>query len=95
MKIKTNNHWQPIRYRYEVPEKVLRDRFDWLDEDETDGFMRRHGTWYHVSEFERVPPGSDLAKAGWDGMLADSISSGTLVKISKDAEEYILASWSA
>jgi len=82
MNITTNNQWRDFRYRYEVPENVLSDDFDWLDEDVSDGFIQYRGRWYHISEFMRTKIG------GWDGVYNDSMFSGVLIEVSSDAEQY-------
>lgn len=82
MNITTNNQWRNFRYRYEVPENVLSDDFDWLDEDVSDGFIQYRDTWYHISEFMRTKI------EGWDGVYNDSMFSGVLIEVSSDAEQY-------
>jgi hypothetical protein len=45
-KIITNHHNRPFRYRYEVPDEVLADQFDHLDEDDGfDGFFCYRNIW--------------------------------------------------
>jgi hypothetical protein len=84
--IKTNRHWREFVYRWEVPEDVLRDEFDWTDEDTIDGFFCYRGFWYHLSQFVLVPEQSELSE--WHGIHHDSFFSGVVVKVSNDGERY-------
>jgi hypothetical protein len=86
-KITTNRHDRPFRYRYEVPDEVLADQFDHLDEDASDTFFHYKGTWYHMSDFERV----DMDD--WHGSHAHSWSYGVLIKVASDGESYRVATW--
>jgi len=76
-----------FRYRYEVPASVLRDRFDWLDEEQDDGFFRYRGIWYHISEFMWTN-GND-----WHGYRGDSFFSGVVLRLSPDGETYIVGTY--
>ena len=86
-KVTTDRKWKPFQSRYEVPKRVLESQFDYLDEDASDMYFKYGRTWYHTSQFERIPSSSD-ALSGWDGLLAESWSSGVLIKLSPDAEQY-------
>jgi hypothetical protein len=88
MDVTTDHKWKSLRYGYEVPAKVLADQFDWMDEDESGhGFFCYHGRWYNVQEFMRT----DVK--GWDGMHGDSFFSGVLIRLSKDGESYMVATY--
>lgn len=89
--IRTNNHFRPFLSRHEVPEKVLKDRFDYQNpEDVVDGFFCYKGEWFHLDQFMRL--GSKEGPfAGWDGYHGDSYFSGTLIKLSEDGETYKVA----
>jgi len=93
--IRTNHHWRPFRYRYEVPEVVLADQFDHLDEDEGyDGFLCYRGWWYHLSDFMVwTSVGVPEEMTRWDGYASDSFFSGVLIKVSEDGEEYQVATY--
>jgi len=80
----TDHKYKPFKYRNEVPKKVLKSEFDWLDEDDFDGFINYRGWWYHVSQFMRGGP------PGWHGFHADSAFSGVVIKLSDDGEEYMI-----
>ncbi len=82
-RIEKKTPWRKFKFGYEVPKKVLKDQFDYLDDAETeDGFFKYLNQWYHTSEFMRtqIP--------GWDGIAGDSAFSGTLLKVSSDGERY-------
>lgn len=87
MKIKTDHKFKPLRYRYEVPARVLASYFDWTDAD--DGFFCYRGTWYHISQFERAPE----PLAPWDGYHGDSYFSGVVIKLSRDGEDYMVGTY--
>lgn len=87
--IKSDLKEKPFKYRNEVPASVLKSEFDYLDDDELDGFFHYHNNWYHISQFERA--GSSLK--GWHGMLAESFSTGVLLWTSSDGESYIVGAW--
>lgn len=85
MKIKTNRHWREILYRYQVPNKILSEQFDWLDEDVIDGFIKYRGVYYHLQEFLRT----DIPD--FCGCLCESYFSAVLIKVSEDGERYQIA----
>lgn len=92
--IRTNNHDRQFIYKYDVPAEVLADQFAYLDEDVTDGFFNYHNTWYHTSQFMRIPTGDGpLYLAGWEGAHGDSFFSGVLIKLSDDGETYRIATY--
>lgn len=65
--IRTDDKWKDFTYGYDVPEKVRRSEFDWLDDAESsDHFFKYHGTWHHLSQFERYSTGI-LIKVSADG----------------------------
>ncbi len=90
LKIITDGRWKNLKYRYEVPEKVLADQFDYLDDDVEDGFFQYRKNWYHISDFiETLDP--QLKKAGFHGYSGDSYFSGVALKLSSDCEQYKVA----
>lgn len=99
--VRTDDKWKDFVYGYEVPERVRKGEFDWLDDAEgSDNFFKYHGTWYHLSEFTRTAGGGaagqgspELVKAGWQGIKNESYSSGVLVAVSRDGEQYKVASY--
>ena len=89
MKITTNNHWRQFKYRYEVPQSVLNDQFDWTnEEDHSDGFLKYRGWWYHLADFMRS---ASVELNGWDGYHSDSCFSAVLIRLSDDCEKYQIA----
>lgn len=89
MKITTNNHWRSFVYRYDVPEKVLKDDFDYQDETVVCGFFQYKGTWYHLDMFMRFGyPDSETIEGGWQGYLNDSISTGVVIQVSDCGDMY-------
>lgn len=86
-RIITNHHWRQFKYRYEVPQSVLDDQFDYHGPDDgLDGFIHYRGTWYHLDQFMRLEN-----TPGWDGGHGESYFSAVLIKLSDDAEEYQIA----
>jgi len=87
VEIRTDKKWKQFKSGNEVPKKVLRNQFDWMDDPEaSDMFFKYRNRWYNVAEFltvHRLP-----ALAGWDGYLADSYFSGILIQLSPYMEEY-------
>lgn len=89
MTVQTNNHKRQFTYRSEVPESVLADQFDYLDDDDGfDGFLRYRDYWYHVSDFMNAPP--ELADR-YNGFAADTFFSGVAINISDGGETYRIA----
>ncbi len=93
VKVTTNNHDRHFKYGYEVPKEVL-ERYDWLDEDQKhDNWICYKGHWSHVSDylavhnkFHNPNPPEWLQK--WDGYRNDSMSDGTIIRLSDDNETY-------
>jgi hypothetical protein len=90
--IATNNQWRNFKYRYEVPESVLKSDFDWMkkpyeDWGYEDSFIQYKKNWYHLSEFERIDKNSPFPK-NWTGYSSDSFFSGILIQLSEDGEQY-------
>lgn len=92
VKIKTDNKWKAFSYRHEVPQKVLADQFAHLSEEKYyNKFFKYKGYWYHTSDFMRSSGGACDDK--WDGYHGDSYFSGQLIKLSKDGEQYQVATY--
>jgi len=93
MKIYTNKHNRQFKYRSEVPEKILADDFNWLNEDNGfDGFIYYRDRWYHLSEFMRIENNSPFDKY-WQGYISDSFFSGVLIRFNDDGETYQIATY--
>ncbi len=94
LKIQTNNHERTFSYRYDVPEKVLREQFDYQDPEEThDGFFKFKKHWYHLDQFMRIDKNAPEGFQGWDGYHADGFYSGVLIKLFDDGETYKVATY--
>lgn len=92
--IKSDHRWKEFKHREEVPKRVLAGQFDYQDpEDSSSGFMKWRSFWYHLDQFSRLPEGSPEAKLGWQGYLSESMSTGMLVKVSRDGDEYQIATY--
>lgn len=78
--IHTNFNWRPLLYASDVPEKVLKSDFDWLD-DPGFGFIQYRGRYYHTAEFMRIP-NPDY----WEGELTTTNTSGLVIKLSECGE---------
>ena len=89
MQVITNHHWRQFKYRNEVPDNVLSEYFEHLDEDE-DGFFSYRGHWYHLSDFMRFDDHAPF-DSKWDGYCSDSFFSGVLLKYGDDCETYQVA----
>lgn len=78
MKIITNNQPRQLIYGYELTEKQKQD-FDYLDDIDSQDFVRYKGNIYDVSEFMSTYNMDSLKD--WDGYTSDSYFSGVLIKI--------------
>ena len=92
LKIYTNHHVRQLQYRCDVPDDVLADYFDWLDDDTFDGFFHYRGSWYHLDDFIRISEHAPFDTM-WDGYLSDSFFSGILIKLLPDDGEFIVATY--
>lgn len=93
--IRTDHKWKPFKMGYQVPESVIKYEFDYLDSDEVCGtyFLCYRGTWYSLDQFVKLPDGGELSGQGWHGAEAHSYSTGTLIRLSDDGEEYQIGSY--
>ena len=93
MKIVTNRAWREFKGGWEVPASVLERWFDWLDDasEIADGFIHYKRTWYHISQFEHRAFEGELK--GWHGVHCDSYSTGVLIRLSGDGEQYQIATF--
>lgn len=83
--IRSNYNWRNFVYRADVPQQVL-DEFDYQDEDVFDGYFRYQGYWYHLDQFMEAPEG--MFPGDWNGYLNDSMSTGVVIRVSDDGEQY-------
>ena len=89
MQVKTNNHDRPFLYGYEVPDHVIGEDYDHLDECDTcDHWIKYRGQYYHVSDFMRVGDGEK-----WMGYYAFGFYMGLVIQISNDCETYKIGTY--
>ena len=87
--IKTNRHWYPILYWYELTAKEQKEN-DWLDTEEKqqDATFVRYRNWvYEISQFsivEHLPADNPICK--WQGVHNDTFFSGVLINLANDGE---------
>jgi hypothetical protein len=94
LKITTNNQPRKWLCRSDVPDEILADEFDWLDQDNDYGFIRYRGTWYHVSQFMRFGyPQTGITEHGYHACLSESMSTGLMIKLVDD-DQVVIASYS-
>lgn len=97
MKIKTNNVPRLLSYWHDVPEKVQKDQFDYLTEEDANGrdFVQYKGLWYDMGEFMAVDNSGPLGAGGWQGVESQSYFHGVLIKYDEfDMDRVIMASYS-
>ena len=78
LKIRTNGHYRPVLYWYDLLPKE-QEEYAYLEE-EGGSFFRYRGWTYFLGDFMRVEANSPLK--GWDGNHSDGFFSGVLVKYS-------------
>jgi len=87
VKVFSNYHWRDFLVAAAVPDDVLANEFDYQDEDVIDGFFYYRNTWYHLDQFMNAPAGA-FPGDYWHGYLNDSMSTGVVIRISDDGEQY-------
>jgi hypothetical protein len=90
--IKSDKKWRNLLYGYDLPKK-WRKEFDYLTDEEFEihDFAKYRGWVYDVHEFMRIPQGTGGGfpeLAAWDGYMSDTYSSGVVIKLSSDGEQY-------
>lgn len=78
MQIITNNIPRQLIYGYELSDKEKTD-FNYLDDIDSNNFVRYKGFIYDVGEFMSTYNIDSLKD--WDGYFSDSYFSGVLIKI--------------
>jgi len=88
MAIVTDNKWKNLKYENEVPARVRKEQFDYLNDDNggIDGYFKYRGSWYHTEMFMHTG-----AYGEWHGVHCDSYFSGVLIQLSPDGEQYKVA----
>lgn len=80
MKIITNNKPRFLVYGYELTDKQKAD-FDYLDDVDSENFVRYQGMIIHIGEFMRLSDDCEEGKAGWHGVYDLNAFCGVLVKL--------------
>lgn len=80
MKIITNNKPRQLVYGYELTEKEKQD-FDYLEDIDSEDFVRYQGMIIHIGEFMRLSDDSEESKAGWHGVHGLNAFCGVLVRL--------------
>ena len=96
--ITTDGKWKDALHYDDLPARLFKrphGQFDWMTERQRDEatFVVRRGRYSNLSDFVRTPPDSALARAGWTGYEADGFSSGALIRVSRDGDQYMIASY--
>ena len=96
MQIITNNQYRPLLYFSDLTESdqiTVKSDFDYLDDLESDVFIRYKGNIYHLGEFMKIDfPVADPMH-GWQGHCEESYFSGKLVKVSACGDAVIMGSY--
>ena len=50
LEIITNNNWRPFLYRNEVPDEILKNEFDYLSNDDINGYIKYRNNWRELIE---------------------------------------------
>lgn len=87
-RITTDKKWKKFKDGYEVPQKIRKE----YKKSAEDRWIKHYNNWYHLSDFMRTS--GDLEERGWEGAMGDSWSHGTLIKVSRDGEEYMIGQYS-
>tara|TARA_Y100000593_G_C4192394_1_gene277568 strand:+ start:270 stop:626 length:357 start_codon:yes stop_codon:yes gene_type:complete len=89
VKVKTNNQWRDFLRWDEVPDKVLKSDFDWLDDPAGWSFLKYKGNYYILGDFMRFKfMDGDSNLTGWHAYHQDSAWGGIVIAISDDGEQY-------
>ena len=95
--IKTNNQPRPLKCLFEFSpqqQQSIRSDFDWMEDlESTQGFFEYRGTIHHLENFLWVNAALDDMMYGWDGVEADTHFSGTLVRLTSDADFVVVGSY--
>jgi hypothetical protein len=100
MKIITNHQYRYFLYGYEVPEKIRKCEFDYMD-DETfseESFILYKDEYLSMSNFIRIVGPTENCRFayidysgdlnGWNGILTETGFSGLLIKVGDHGDTY-------
>jgi hypothetical protein len=83
--IRTNWHWHNVLYSHEIPQRILDQEFDWMENPEEEMFVYYRGSYYALSECMRI------SDSYWDGHFDDTAFSDIVIHLSDDGEQYQIA----
>ena len=87
IEISTNNHWNSFINGYELTEKE-QNKISFMPDE---SFIRYKGTIYRLNDFMEIKNIQDFK--GWHAYHANGFSSGILIKLSSDGEQYQIATY--
>jgi hypothetical protein len=90
MKIITNRHWRPFLDGCELTEKEKKE-FDWIEDIDSEPFLRYKGELYPLSEFQLIDKDRDPRLDGWHGVVNLTAFSWVMVELSEDGDKYRVA----
>jgi len=100
MKIVSNHQYRYFLSGYELPEKIRKSEFDYINDGAfaEENFMKYKGEYYCMNDFVRiVKPNGDSGFAhidyagdlkGWNGIFSETYFSGLVIKISDYGDAY-------
>ena len=100
MKIVSNHQYRYFLYGYELPEKIRKSEFDYMDDDTfaEENFILYKGEYYCLNDFVRiVSPTVDCGFAhidysgelkGWNGIFSETHFSGLVISIGDHGDTY-------
>ena len=80
LKFISNHVPRNMVFGYELSEKEKAD-FDYLDDIDSENFIRYQGIVFHIGDFLRLSDDSEEKKAGWDGYCGMNAFCAILIKI--------------
>jgi hypothetical protein len=94
--IKTNNHYRPLLYGFELTEKEQKE-YDFLDfTEDGEGFWGRFFRYKHwtylLDDFMRIDANSPFPEK-WHGYHSDSFFSGIVIQLSDDGEAVVAGTY--
>lgn len=85
--IRSDQKWKEFKYYFSVPAEVLQDDFDWVRDPKNGRYLKHHGGWHELSQFEGGAP------PGWDGIIHTSGTTGILIKLDGSGEQYKIGTY--
>jgi len=100
MKIVSNHQYRYFLSGYELPEKIRKSEFDYINDDAfaEENFILYKGEYYCLNDFVRiVEPNGDCGFAhidysgelkGWNGIFSETHFSGLVINIGDHGDTY-------